>query len=179
MTIDLRNKTTARLFGSAFALVLAASPLSLTFDNGALHLGPHAAFAKDGGSGGSGGGSSGSGSGGSGEGGHGGSSGGSDHSGPGRGGDGGGDDGGRGRGGDDDGPNHDAGDDNGRHGAEHIGRNGAKVEVRGNNVEVVHASGIKEEIENGRYELKDPAGRTVVERRATAADIARLAGFAR
>ena len=96
MTIDLRNKTTARLFGSAFALVLAASPLSLTFDNGALHLGPHAAFAKDGGSGGSGGGSSGSGSGGSGEGGHGGSSGGSDHSGPGRGGDGGGDDGGRG-----------------------------------------------------------------------------------
>ena len=66
-----------------------------------------------------------------------------------------------------------------QHGAEHIGRNGAKVEIRGNNVEVVHASGIKEEVENGRYELKDAAGRTIVERRATAADIARLAGLAR
>ena len=44
---------------------------------------------------------------------------------------------------------------------------------------MVHASGIKEEVENGRYELKDAAGRTIVERRATAADIARLAGLAR
>ncbi len=56
---------------------------------------------------------------------------------------------------------------------------GAKVEINGNNVEVVHASGIKEEVENGRYEMKDASGRTIVERRATAADIARLAGFAR
>ena len=185
MTINLRDKTTARLLGSAFALALAASPLSLTFDHDGLHVGAHAAFAKDGssgsGSGGSGGGSgsggssSGSGSGGSGSG-H--DSDGGDHSGPGA----------AAMvvatmaaaaGGDDDGPNHDAGDDNGRHGAEHIGRNGAKVEIRGNNVEVVHASGIKEEVENGRYELKDAAGRTIVERRATAADIARLAGLAR
>lgn len=56
---------------------------------------------------------------------------------------------------------------------------GAKVEINGNNVEVVHASGIKEEIERGIYEMKDASGRTIVERRATAADIARLTGFAR
>jgi hypothetical protein len=186
MTVNLRDKTTARLLGSAFALALAASPLSLTFDHHGLHVGANPAFAKDGssgsGSGGPGGGSgsggSGSGGSGSGSGGSGHDSGGGDHSGPGRGGDGAGDDGGR-DGGNDDGPNHDAGDDNGRHGAEHIGRNGAKVEINGNNVEVVHASGIKEEVENGRYELKDAAGRTIVARRATAADIARLAGLAR
>ena len=79
------------------------------------------------------------------------------------------------RGGNDDGPNHDAGDDNGRRGAEHIGRDGTKVEINGNDIEVVHASGIKEEIENGRFEMKDASGRTIVERPATAADIARLA----
>ena len=49
MTINLRDKTTARLLGSAFALALAASPLSLTLDRGGAHLGSHAAFAKDGG----------------------------------------------------------------------------------------------------------------------------------
>ena len=55
---------------------------------------------------------------------------------------------------------------------------GARVEINGNDIEVVHASGIKEEIENGRFEMKDASGRTIVERPATAADIARLAGFA-
>ena len=58
MTINVRDKTTARLLGSAFALALAASPLSLTLDRGGAHLGSHAAFAKDGG--GSSGGDSGS-----------------------------------------------------------------------------------------------------------------------
>ena len=101
MTINLRDKTTARLLGSTFALALAASPLSLAFDHHGLHIGANAAFAKDGSSGsGSGGSGGGSGSGGSSSGS--GSSGsdhdsdGGDHSGPGRGGDGGGDDGGRG-----------------------------------------------------------------------------------
>ena len=171
MTINLRDKTTARLLGSTFALALAASPLSLAFDHHGLHVGAHAAFAKDGSSGsgssgsgggsGSGGSSSGSGSGGSGSD-H--DSDGGDHSGPGRGGDGGGDDGGRG--GNDDGPNHDAGDDNGRHGAEHIGRNGVKIEINGNNVEAVcqrHQGRGRERL----HELKDAAGRTIVERRAT------------
>jgi hypothetical protein len=71
--------------------------------------------------------------------------------------------------------NHDVNDDKGRHGAR---RNGIKVEVSDNDIEVVHASGIKEEIENGRYELKDASGRTIVERLATTADFARLRGFA-
>ena len=39
--------------------------------------------------------------------------------------------------------------------------------------------GFKEEIENGRYELKDRRGRTIVERAATADDRARLFGAAR
>lgn len=65
-------------------------------------------------------------------------------------------------------------DDNGRDGAEHVGATGDKVEVRGNDIEVVHANGVKEEIENGRLEVKDADGNTIVERRATAADIARL-----
>ena len=69
-------------------------------------------------------------------------------------------------------------DDTGQGGAEHVGSGGAKVEVNGNDVEVVHASGIKEEVENGRYEMKDARGRTIVERRATAADRARLGSFA-
>ena len=34
MTINLRDKTTARLLGSAFALAMAVSPLVLTFDQG-------------------------------------------------------------------------------------------------------------------------------------------------
>ena len=55
---------------------------------------------------------------------------------------------------------------------------GAKVEIEGNRIEVVFADGFKEEIANGRYEKTNAAGLTVVERVATAADIARLKAFA-
>jgi hypothetical protein len=58
--------------------------------------------------------------------------------------------------------------------------NGSKVEVSGRNIEVEHADGWKEEIEGGRYEMKDPNNNTVVERAATSDDRARLedlAGF--
>ena len=48
--------------------------------------------------------------------------------------------------------------------------------VSGGNIEVTYSRGWKEEIENGRYELKDPANRTVVQRPATARDRARLPG---
>ena len=171
MTPAPQSKTTARLLGSACALAMCISPVGLTLDRAGLHLGTSYVFAKDGGS----------------DGGHGGSgSGGGDHDGGGHdggghdgggGGDSGGDGGGNsGRGGNDD----DGADDNGgRHGAEHVGRTGAKVEVSGRGIEVVHASGIKEEIENGRFEMKDASGRTIVERPATAADRARLAALAR
>ncbi len=50
----------------------------------------------------------------------------------------------------------------------------SKVERRGKNIEVRYTNGWKEEIEGGRYELKDPYNRTVVERPATAKDVQRL-----
>jgi hypothetical protein len=58
----------------------------------------------------------------------------------------------------------------------------ARVEIGANGIEVVYSDGTKEEIENGRYQRKDAAGRTVEERPATQADIDRLrmaAGAAR
>ena len=82
----------------------------------------------------------------------------------------GGDDrGGRGRGGDD----RPAGG-----GASKPGGGVVKVEREGNSIEVVWGNGVKEEIEAGRYERKNAAGDTVVERRATAADRQRLRAIA-
>ncbi|MDW6022398.1 hypothetical protein SAZ10_11600 [Mesorhizobium sp. BAC0120] len=153
-----------QLIGSLFALSVTATPLTL-FGSGVWVV---PAFAKDGSSG------HGSGSGGGGH-------SGSDHSGKGGDDDGGGG-GGSGPGRGDDGANHDRGDDRGvdaGRGDEHINpANGAKVEIAGSNIEVVHANGFKEELENGRYEKKDAAGKTIVERAATAADIKRLTAMA-
>jgi hypothetical protein len=50
----------------------------------------------------------------------------------------------------------------------------SKVEAAGGNLEVLYSTGWKEEIENGRYELKDPNNNTVVERPARRSDIDRL-----
>jgi len=118
------------------------------------------------GSSGSGGGdSSGTGSGGSG----------GRNSGPGREGDDGGNSG-PGRGGDEGGNRPGGGDDRGRH---HVDpATGAKVEVEGSKIEIVFPDGWKEELENGIYELKDPSGRTVVERPATPEDVARMRDIA-
>jgi hypothetical protein len=91
----------------------------------------------------------------------------------------------RGRGGDD-GP----GDDRGRRGGDvpsqvsraAVGPAGGgalqvvKVERSGGSVEIIYSNGTKEEIENGRYELKNAAGRTVVQRPATDRDLARING---
>ncbi|WP_292449694.1 hypothetical protein [Mesorhizobium sp.] len=54
---------------------------------------------------------------------------------------------------------------------------GDRVRVHGHAIEVVHADGIREKIENGRFEMKDALGRTIVERAATAADFSRLQGL--
>jgi hypothetical protein len=146
------------------ALALTVAPYHLSLD-AASKIGPAAAYAKSGHGGGGGSGSSGSG-GNSGSSGNSGSGGGGAHnggnSGPG--------------GGGDDGPGDDHGaNDNGHHGHEHVNAaTGDKVEVEGNKIEVTHPDGTKEEIENGRLEIKDASGRTIVERRATPADIARL-----
>ena len=45
-------------------------------------------------------------------------------------------------------------------------------------IEVRYVTGWKEELEFGRYELKDPNNNTVVERPATAADRERLTAIA-
>ncbi|WP_304620136.1 hypothetical protein [Paracoccus sediminilitoris] len=44
---------------------------------------------------------------------------------------------------------------------------------------MTYSDGWREELENGRYELKDAQGRTVIERSATPQDRARLASFTR
>jgi hypothetical protein len=182
------------LLGPAMLAAFCLAPIGLQIDGHGAHLAPAAAFAKDGGSGhgsGSGGGGSGSG-------------GGSGHSGDGHGGHGSGGSGSGGSGstgsnsgpgsshsgrdgshegaenGDDrglDGAGHDAFDDHGRHGKRR--RHDVKVAFGDNRIEVVHGNGTREEIVDGRYELKDAAGRTIVERRATTADIARLRAFIR
>jgi hypothetical protein len=54
------------------------------------------------------------------------------------------------------------------------GDTGARIEVDGGKIKIVYPDGWKEELENGIFELKDPSGRTVIERRATGEDVARL-----
>lgn len=49
-----------------------------------------------------------------------------------------------------------------------------EVERYANGIEVRYSDGTKESVENGRYERKNSAGRTVEERRATQADANRL-----
>jgi hypothetical protein len=175
-----------RLLGAtaAVAILTAATPLVPDVLDGVYPFDASSAAARRGGddSGSRGGDSDNSGHGGGDDSGHGGH-GGDDNSGPGRGGDdsghgghGGDDNSGPGRGDDD----HDDGDDDfGRRGGHHIDRaTGAKIEVEGNSIEIVYPDGWKEELENGIFELKDPSGRTVIERRATRRDIARLRAIA-
>jgi hypothetical protein len=54
---------------------------------------------------------------------------------------------------------------------------GDKVEVTGNSITVVHPNGMKEEIDNGRFEMTDAQGRTIIERQATQEDLSRLQGL--
>ncbi|MEI4488835.1 hypothetical protein V8J36_21835 [Frigidibacter sp. MR17.14] len=97
-------------------------------------------------------------------------------------------------GGADDGATHDLGDDHGgRSGRDGGGHRRGGTETRGDSrtgdvarversaagIEVTYADGWREELEGGRYELKDARNRTVIERTATAADIERLRRLAR
>ena len=52
-----------------------------------------------------------------------------------------------------------------------------RVKVDGPNVEVLHRNGMKETVTDGRYEMKDSRGRTIVNRPATGADTTRLRGM--
>jgi hypothetical protein len=189
------------LLKASVALAFAVAPFHIVVHPDGAGFELASAAAKDGSSGGgssgsgggssgSGGGSSGSGRSGGGDGGSSGSgSGGGDSSGSGSSGDGrgGGDDhsgrdnSGPGRGNDDD-RDRDRDRDNNRNDArdEHFNpATGARVEIQGNDIEVVFQDGTKEEIEAGRFERKNALGRTIVERPATQADFARLRAAAR
>lgn len=63
---------------------------------------------------------------------------------------------------------------NDRNGADRVGANGEKIKVEGNDIEVTYRDGFKEILENGILRMEDPRGRTVVQRRSTPADVARL-----
>ncbi|MEZ5866173.1 MAG: hypothetical protein R3D25_19640 [Geminicoccaceae bacterium] len=56
---------------------------------------------------------------------------------------------------------------------------GSRIEIAGRDIEVVYVDGWREEITDGRYELKDPNNDTVVERLALDQDRARLEGALR
>ncbi|AZO15585.1 hypothetical protein EJ069_13170 [Mesorhizobium sp. M2A.F.Ca.ET.043.05.1.1] len=51
---------------------------------------------------------------------------------------------------------------------------GDKVEATAGSIQVTHRNGMKETIENGRFTMEDKYGRTIVDRKATMADLNRL-----
>jgi hypothetical protein len=51
---------------------------------------------------------------------------------------------------------------------------GDTVAVGAGAVEVTHPNGMKEKVEKGRFRMEDKYGRTIVDRKATAADVDRL-----
>ena len=195
----LKSMTSRAAMMVGAGLLFAVSPAAIQHGPDGFTLAPSQAFAKDGGDdgGGDGGGDDNGGNSGSGGGGHGSDDrGGDDHGGSQDGnsgsGDSGSDDHGSGGHGSDDSRSDDHGsgghgsddsrsDDHGSggHGSDDVGfddRDGASRGGDDNGIEVVRADGSKEEIHDGRYERQDASGRTVEERPATSADIARLTG---
>ncbi|RUX82812.1 hypothetical protein EOA25_37105, partial [Mesorhizobium sp. M2A.F.Ca.ET.040.01.1.1] len=51
---------------------------------------------------------------------------------------------------------------------------GDKVEATAGSIQVTHRNGMKETIEKGRFRMEDKYGRTIVDRKATMADLNRL-----
>ncbi|AZO15584.1 hypothetical protein EJ069_13165 [Mesorhizobium sp. M2A.F.Ca.ET.043.05.1.1] len=51
---------------------------------------------------------------------------------------------------------------------------GDTLSIDGNKITVVHRNGMKEEVRNGRFEMTDAQGRTIIERQATEEDLNRL-----
>ena len=52
-----------------------------------------------------------------------------------------------------------------------------KITVSSQFIEVVHSDGISERVEAGRFKMKDPLGRTIIDRVAKPGDIKRLKGL--
>lgn len=196
MTTSMLLKRSTALLALATALAAAPYQLTVTTHGGIVGLAPSQALARggddDGGSGGRGGDNGGNGGNGGDHGGgndssddSGGNGGGQDDNSGSGGGHGGGQDDGGGRNDDNGGGNDDRGGNSGR-GADDTGRddNGGRRgaddsgRARGDDDahEVTFSDGSRIEIENGRFEMKDASGRTIVERPATAADRALLDG---
>ncbi|TPL49783.1 hypothetical protein [Mesorhizobium sp. B2-4-6] len=51
---------------------------------------------------------------------------------------------------------------------------GDTLSIDGDKVTVIHRNGMKEQVQNGRFEMKDAQGRTIIERQATEEDLSRL-----
>ncbi|MBZ9761503.1 hypothetical protein LB553_11530 [Mesorhizobium sp. CA8] len=51
---------------------------------------------------------------------------------------------------------------------------GDTLSIDGDKVTVIHRNGMKEQVQNGRFEMTDAQGRTIIERQATEKDLSRL-----
>jgi hypothetical protein len=51
---------------------------------------------------------------------------------------------------------------------------GDTLSIDGDKITVVHRNGMKEQVQNGRFEMTDAQGRTIIERQATEEDLSRL-----
>ncbi|WP_217577817.1 hypothetical protein [Mesorhizobium sp. GbtcB19] len=78
-------------------------------------------------------------------------------------------------------PNAAPGSNSGKGNANPAGKNsytnaatGDTLSIVGDKVTVVHRNGMKEQVQNGRFEMTDAQGRTIIERQATDEDLNRL-----
>lgn len=161
----LCKRLASRLFCVALTVGLAAAPYRISLNGVSLELIPELAVAQGNSGGGGGPGNGGGSGGGSGQG------GGSGNGGAGAG-----------------GQNNNMGKSgqnrpSGKPGVGRIGntrinpKTGDIIEVSGSSIKVRHRDGMAENIENDRYEMQDAKGRTIINRRATEADRARLRAF--
>ncbi|WP_214475292.1 hypothetical protein [Mesorhizobium sp. dw_380] len=168
-------------FVSAAALALAIAPYRIALHGSAPGIDAASAQAGKGGNGGNGGGNGGGGGGGGNGGGNGGGGGNSGNGGGGNSGAGnssgssGNSNGNGNSGADGGGADSGSGKGQGDKGASHVNAaTGDKVDVDGNKITVQHPDGMTEKIENGRFRMQDALGRTIIDRRATPADVTRL-----
>lgn len=171
---DMRNRPSSRLawlaLRASIALALTLAPWHVTFD-GAPRI---AAATADAGNGNGGGGGNGSG-------GNSGSAGGSNSGNGGSNGNGnaGGNSGNSNAGGGN--PNAGPGNNSGKGNTNPGGKNsytnavtGDTLSIDGNKITVIHSNGMTEQVQNGRFEMTDAQGRTIIDRQATQEDLTRL-----
>ncbi|MEI9429118.1 hypothetical protein [Mesorhizobium sp. Cs1299R1N3] len=155
----MRGSITARCcrlaLRSAALLALTVAPYGIAFHGFVPGIDAATAHADRGGGGGNGGGGNG-----------------------GNGGNGGGNSGGNGNSGNSNGNSGGGNNGNGkgqRDKSSHVNATtGDEVDVDGNKITVQHPDGMTENIENGRFRMKDALGRTIIDRPATPADVSRL-----